>query len=102
VEGFFDCLKLHQAAVPAVAALLGAGLYQPQQCTSLRHFRSPIQMLDGDAAGRCATVTIAAQLRPHIPVRVIHLPDQVQPDPLSREAIRAPLNVHRGAPGPIY
>src|SRR5512145_801867 len=27
VEGFFDCLKLHQAGVPAVVALMGAALY---------------------------------------------------------------------------
>jgi hypothetical protein len=45
-------------------------------------------MLDGDTAGRRATATIAAQLRPHAGVRVIHLPDTVQPDQLKPEAIR--------------
>jgi len=31
VEGFFDCLQLHQAGVPAVVALMGAALYEGQQ-----------------------------------------------------------------------
>jgi DNA primase len=88
VEGFFDCLQLHQAGVPAVVALMGAALYQGQQQALLRHFRSFILMLDGDPAGRRATATITAQLRSHAVVRVIHLPEQVQPDQLTREAIR--------------
>jgi DNA primase len=64
VEGFFDCLKLYQAGVPALAGLMGAALYEPQQRALLGHFRSVILMLDGDAAGRRATAVMAAQLRP--------------------------------------
>jgi DNA primase len=88
VEGFFDCLKLHQAGVPAVAALMGVALYPAQQRAVLRHFRSVVLMLDGDTAGRRATAMIAAQLRPHVAVRVIHLPDLAQPDQLTTEAVR--------------
>jgi len=94
VEGFFDSLKLHQAGIPSVVALMGAVLYDAQQRALLRHFRSVLLMLDGDTAGRRATATIAAQLRPYATVRVIHLPDRVQPDQLTsgviQEILRAP------------
>ena len=101
VEGFFDCLKLHQAGIPAAVALMGAALYDSQQRALLRHFRSLILMLDGDTAGRCATASIAAQLRPHVSVRVLHLPDQIQPDQLTTAAVREILQAHIAAPGPI-
>jgi DNA primase len=88
VEGFFDCLKLHQAGVDSVVALMGAALYPSQQRLLLQHFRRVILMLDGDDTGRQATQTIAAQLQPQAAVRVIQLPDAVQPDRLSTESIR--------------
>ena len=88
VEGFFDCLRLHQAGMAAVVALMGAALYESQQRQLLERFRHVILMLDGDEAGRRATATIAAHLQQHASIRVIHLPDAVQPDQLSTEAIR--------------
>jgi len=97
VEGFFDCLKLHQAGIPAVA-LMGAALYPSQQRALLDHFRSVILMLDGDTAGRCATARMAAQLRPYVSLGVIHLPDGVQPDQLTTEAVREIWQAHRGYP----
>jgi DNA primase len=100
VEGFFDCLKLHQAGIPSAVALMGAALYEAQQRALHRHFRSIILMLDGDAAGRRATATMATQLRPYTSLRVIHLPDRVQPDQLASAAIREMLRAFRD-PGPI-
>jgi DNA primase len=88
VEGFFDCMKLRQAGVSSVVALMGAALYASQQRLLLERFRRVILMLDGDDAGRGATGTIAARLHQHASVGVIHLPDAVQPDQLSTEAIR--------------
>ena len=73
VEGFFDCLQLHQAGVCAVVALMGSALYEPQQRLLLQRFPRVILMLDGDAAGRRATADIAAQLRLTASVQVIHL-----------------------------
>ena len=101
VEGFFDCLKLYQAGIPAVVALMGAALYEPQQRALLRYFRSVILMLDGDSAGRRATATIAAQLRPYVPVRVIHLADRVQPDQLTTQAVREICQAQFAAPDHI-
>jgi DNA primase len=99
VEGFFDCLKVHQAGVPAVVALMGAELYDAQKSALLRHFRSIILMLDGDTAGRRATAAIAAKLRPYATVRVIHLTDGVQPDQLTSDAAREILQACSLAPG---
>jgi DNA primase len=101
VEGFFDCLKLHQAGVPAVVALMGAALYDAPQRALLRHFRSVILMLDGDAAGRRATAAITVQLQPYATVHVVHLPDGVQPDQFTIDDVREILPASRQA-GTIF
>jgi DNA primase len=53
----------------------------------LERFRHIILLLDGDQTGRKATIVIAQQLRPHCHVRVVLLPDGVQPDQLPAEDI---------------
>jgi DNA primase len=58
VEGFFDCFMLHQAGVVAVA-LMGTAVSEAQRAL-LQRFGHLILMLDGDEAGRRATVTVAA------------------------------------------
>jgi DNA primase len=88
VEGFFDCMKVHQAGIPAVVALMGAVLYEPQCRALLGRFRHVNLMLDGDIAGQTAAKSIAAKLRPRCPVRVVELPGGVQPDQLSMQEIR--------------
>jgi DNA primase len=88
VEGFFDCMKVHQAGIGAVVALMGAVLYEPQCCALLRRFHQVILMLDGDVAGRRAGKIIAAKLRSHCPVHVIELPVNIQPDQLSMQETR--------------
>jgi DNA primase len=89
VEGFFE---LYQAGEPAVVGLMGAALYEPQQRSLLQHFQHVILLLDGDPAGRLATANLTSRLRPHTSVEVIHLPDGVQPDQLSTEALRGILH----------
>lgn len=91
VEGFFDCLKLHQAGVPAAVALMGAELYESQQQALLQHFERVILMLDGDPAGRWSTARLMNRLQPHAGLDVIHLPDGTQPDQLSAVALLALL-----------
>jgi DNA primase len=88
VEGFFDCMKVHQAGIQAVVALMGAVLYEPQCRPLLHQFHQVILMLDGDVAGRRAAKIIAAKLRPRCPVHVVDLPVSVQPDQLSMQEIR--------------
>jgi DNA primase len=83
VEGFFDCMKVHQAGIRSVAALMGSALYEPQRHVLLERFRHVILLLDGDSTGRKASTVIAHKLRPHCSVQVILLADGVQPDQMS-------------------
>lgn len=83
VEGLFDCMKVHQAGVRSVVGLMGSVLYEPQRQALLDRFRCVILLMDGDAAGRKASTAIAQQLPPRCSVRVILLPDGVQPDQLA-------------------
>jgi len=87
VEGFFDCIKVHQAGFPCVVALMGSSLSQCQENLLGRHFREAILMLDGDRAGRRASETIAARLVTRLPVRVIATPPDFQPDQMSPDQI---------------
>ena len=91
VEGFFDCMKVHQAGIRSVVGLMGSALYAPQRQALLERFRHIILMLDGDPTGRKATIVIAQQLQPHCHVRVVSLPDGVQPDQLPAEDIGSAL-----------
>ena len=87
MEGFFDCMKVHQAGVRSVVGLMGSALYDAQRHVLLERFRHVILLLDGDATGRKASAAIAQELRPHCQVRVVLLPDGVQPDQLPAEGI---------------
>jgi DNA primase len=87
VGGFFDCMKVHQAGIPSVVALMGCALYEPQRHALLERFREVCLLLDGDQAGRNASPIVAAKLRSHCQVQVVDLPDGTQPDQLSMEDI---------------
>jgi len=39
VEGFFDCLKVHQAGLPCVVALMGCSLSEHQETLLLQNCR---------------------------------------------------------------
>lgn len=88
VEGYFDCVRVHQAGFPCVVALMGSSLSAPQESGLRRHFECIVLMLDGDAAGRAASEAIAARLAGWRSVQVIRVPDSRQPDQLSPSAIR--------------
>jgi hypothetical protein len=85
-EGFFDCMKVYQAGVRAVVGLMGSSLSDLQE-TVLKKFARVILFLDGDEAGRGAAQTIASRLIHHTFVRLVDLPDGVQPDQLSANEI---------------
>jgi DNA primase len=87
VEGFFDCMKVHQAGIRSVVALMGSILYEHQRHVLLERFTRVVLLLDGDPTGRKASTVIAQRLRMNCIVRVISLPDGVQPDQLPAEDI---------------
>jgi DNA primase len=88
VEGFFDCLKVHQAGFRSVVALMGSALYERQRRLLIERFRQIVLMLDGDQTGRRAGETIAARLAGWVAVRVIELAAAAQPDQLTESAIQ--------------
>jgi DNA primase len=89
VEGFFDCMKVHQVGVRSVVGLMGAALYKSQRRTLLERFQHIILLLDGDPTGRNASAALAQQLRAQCHVRVVLLPDGFQPDQMpAREIVR--------------
>jgi DNA primase len=92
VEGFFDCMKVHQAAIRSVVGLMGSVLYESQRHALYARFRRVVLLLDGDPTGRKASTVIAEKLRrPHCAVQVVLLPDGVQPDQLSAKDIEEAL-----------
>jgi DNA primase len=88
VEGFFDCLKVHQAGFRSVVALMGAALYERQRWLLAERFRQVILMLDADQPGRRASSAIAARLAHYCSVRIIELAPNRQPDQLSEQDIQ--------------
>jgi DNA primase len=84
VEGFFDCLRIHQAGLENVVALLGMELYEHPAQLLRERFRGVLLMLDGDDAGRLGTDRAAARLKNRCEVRVLRLPEGAQPDQLPR------------------
>lgn len=93
VEGYFDCMRVHQAGFPWVVALMGSSLSAMQESALLCHFDRIVLMLDGDVAGRAASQAIAARLGGRRPLQVVHVADGSQPDQLSSSTIRQLLAI---------
>jgi DNA primase len=88
VEGYFDCLRVHQAGFRCVVGLMGCALLWPQETLLLERFKNVLLMLDGDEAGRSASRVIAARLSRRCSVGLVRVPDGAQPDQLPPEVIR--------------
>jgi len=88
VEGYFDCLRVHQAGFPHVVALMGSALSADQERVLTGRFNRVVLMLDGDAAGRAASQVIGARLSEKCSVVRAHVPEGMQPDQLSPAAIQ--------------
>ena len=96
VEGFFDCMRVHQAGFSCVVALMGVQLSEAQKELLVRGFSRIVLLLDGDDAGQTATARIAASLREACIVDELHLEPGCQPDQLSRDQIRQILTSQEG------
>lgn len=90
VEGFFDCMKVHQAGFPKVVALMGSSMSEAQR-NFLIDFSRVVLFLDGDEAGESASKTIASELSVYTFVKVVRLALGQQPDQLSSDQIQAVL-----------
>jgi DNA primase len=99
VEGFFDCMKLHQFGYRKVVALMGSTMSAAQEELIRRHTdrnSQVIVILDEDEAGKSGREDIAVRLAKFCFVKT-HVFDQpdTQPDHLSAEDIAEILG---GAP----
>ena len=99
VEGFFDCLRVHQAGYHNVVALMGVTLSEVQEQLLLARFPKLVLMLDGDEAGRRASQQLVARLKEKVSLSVVEVPSDRQPDQLSREEMEPLLCEASIAPG---
>jgi DNA primase len=96
VEGFFDCLKVHQAGYGNVMALLGASVSERQSKLLHTYFRELVVMLDGDDVGRRGSRALAARWPD---AHIAWVPAGRQPDQLSSQEIERILRRASGALG---
>jgi DNA primase len=92
VEGFFDCMKVHQAGFPVVS-LMGSSLSKAQAEVVATKFQRVVVMLDGDEPGRLASAESLKALAARAWVREITLQVGQQPDQLSCEDIAQVLSI---------
>jgi len=92
VEGFFDCMKVHQAGQACVVALMGCSLSPESEKHLIESFRRIVLMLDGDLAGQQATSRIADRLTHCSTISVVSLIAGQQPDRMSSEDIQRILS----------
>jgi DNA primase len=86
VEGNFDVIALHQAGFSETVAPLGTALTDQQADTLRRHTERVILCMDGDKAGRAATLKdIALLVQAGIDTRVVALPQGEDPDSFVRK-----------------
>jgi DNA primase len=88
VEGYFDCIGLHQAGVRNAVALCSTAL-TPGHLTALsRHdAKQLVLLLDGDEAGRKAVERLSGPILAYgTAAKVAVLPDGEDPDTFARKA----------------
>jgi DNA primase len=93
VEGFFDCMKLHQHGCQKVVALMGSTMSAAQEELIRKHTDSTSQvivMLDEDEAGQAGRDDIAVRLAKFafVKIHTFEKPD-MQPDNLTAEEVSA-------------
>lgn len=103
VEGYFDCLALHQAGLSETVATLGTALSEHHARELARRCARVVVCFDGDAAGRQAAVNaVRMLLGASLEVSVLLLPHGRDPDEIARqegaEAFRARVDGALSAP----
>ena len=89
VEGFFDCVRVHQAGFSNVVALMGCTMSREQTKLLCAVCSRAVLFLDGDPAGRQAVSAISSTLEAQgLEVREVCLPDGRQPDSMQTHDIQ--------------
>jgi DNA primase len=86
VEGYFDCLSLHQAGIENVVASCGTSLTQQQVAIMARYVPEVIMNYDPDAAGQNAMRrSIDLLLAKGLRIRILKLAGGLDPDDFVRK-----------------
>ncbi len=86
VEGYFDCLSLHQAGIENVVASCGTALTQQQVAIMARYVPEVVMNYDPDAAGQNAMRrSIDLLLAKGLRVRILKLAGGLDPDDYVRK-----------------
>jgi len=81
VEGYFDCLSLHQAGIENVVASCGTALTQQQVAIMARYVPEIVMNYDPDTAGQTAMRrSIDLLLAKGLRIRILKLADGLDPD----------------------
>ena len=81
VEGYLDCIALHQVGINNVIASCGTSLTEPQAKLLGRFTKKVIVNFDPDQAGKSAALrSINILLENGFKINVLSLPDQLDPD----------------------
>jgi DNA primase len=86
VEGYMDVIALAAAGIADAVAPLGTALTEHQIEMLWRHVETPVLCFDGDAAGQRAAMRAITRalplLRPAHSLRIVRLPEGLDPDDL--------------------
>jgi len=86
VEGYFDCLSLHQNGIENVVASCGTSLTERQVALMGRYVSEVVMNYDPDAAGQNAMRrSIELLLAKKLSVRILKLPGGLDPDDFVRK-----------------
>ncbi|MEW9853937.1 DNA primase [Novosphingobium rhizovicinum] len=95
VEGYMDVIALAAAGIGECVAPLGTALTEHQIELLWRHAETPILCFDGDTAGQRAAMRALTRalplLKPAHSLRIVRLPEGLDPDDLLRSKGRAAL-----------
>jgi len=92
VEGYFDVMRLAQSGICHAVALMGSTLSEAQERLIVEAVGSQgwvTLCFDGDQSGQAATEDALQRLSQHVFVKAVRLDEQVQPDDLQEEEIKA-------------
>jgi DNA primase len=100
VEGYFDCLSLHQAGIENVVASCGTALTAQQVAIMARYVPEVVMNYDPDSAGQNAMRrSIDLLLAKGLRVRILKLADGLDPDDyVRREGGEVYVRLLAGAP----
>ena len=91
VKGFFDCFKVWQVGFKNAVALMGSSMSPEQEeliVEAVGKNGRAILMFDGDKAGQECTDQAMARLGSRVFVKATKLDEGLQPDKLSKDAIK--------------